>query len=241
MKELGLTVKETAIIYTLLPITQTLSSPIAGLIADRLGKYRDVLLVSIVMSVLLATALLYVPTIIENSPSNSLNVSVPTLCDGSPLLIKNCDVSSINNSVNNILSISCQVKCDALSVNATSPIEIYVVYKSHNSSICEYNVSDIYTENTTWNLLCSSVPQISKPNCSIICNVSNITLDTSSSFSSGRLLTFYLYSVLRVVHNIFSAIGYTLVNSSALALTETDTQMGEYGRQRFVYFIYIMS
>lgn len=61
MKQLGITVEETAIIYTLLPVTQLVCTPLAGMIADKLGRYKDVLMLSVLSSVAFATAILFVP------------------------------------------------------------------------------------------------------------------------------------------------------------------------------------
>ncbi|CAL1297400.1 unnamed protein product [Larinioides sclopetarius] len=61
MKELGITVEETAIIYTFLPVTQLVCTPLAGMIADKLGRYKDVLMISVLSSVVFATAILFVP------------------------------------------------------------------------------------------------------------------------------------------------------------------------------------
>ncbi|GFT58823.1 MFS_1_like domain-containing protein [Nephila pilipes] len=61
MKELGITVEETAIIYTFLPVTQLVCTPLAGMIADKLGRYKDVLMISVLSSVAFATAILFVP------------------------------------------------------------------------------------------------------------------------------------------------------------------------------------
>src|SRR5947208_1643907 len=49
-------------IYTLLPITQVLGPPIAGFIADKLGKYKPVLVLSLVLCIVTATSILFVPS-----------------------------------------------------------------------------------------------------------------------------------------------------------------------------------
>lgn len=62
MRQLGLTVEETAIVYTVLPFVQVIGSPIAGLIADRIGNYKPVLFISLIMSILTSLALMVVPS-----------------------------------------------------------------------------------------------------------------------------------------------------------------------------------
>lgn len=231
MKELGLTVKETAVIYTLLPITQTLSSPIAGLIADRLGRYRDVLLVSIFMTILLTTALLYVPSIHDSESSSDFKFTLLNLCAEDYSLTQQCAIKSIADKT--VLT-SCHLKCDETHLNMTELV-ISLTHVTNNSNLCHYKVIDGKEFNSTLDQICGTSSLTSISNCSIMCKSSNITSYALPTTPGERYLTFYLYSVLRVVHNIFTAIGFTLVNSSAIALTETNTEMGEYGRQRFVY------
>lgn len=233
MKELGLTVKETAVIYTLLPITQTLSSPIAGLIADRLGKYRDVLLVSIFMSILLTTALLYVPTIPDSESNSDFKFTVLNLCGDNYTLAQRCGIKSIADNTSSTVLNSCRLKCDEKYFNITELV-ISLTHVTNSTNLCHYKITDNEEHDSSLKQMCDTGSLTPMFNCSITCQNSNITSFALPTTSSGRYLTFYLYSVLRVVHNIFSAIGYTLVNSSALALTETCTELGEYGRQRFV-------
>lgn len=233
MKELGLTVKETAVIYTLLPITQTLSSPIAGLIADRLGKYRDVLLVSIFMSILLTTALLYVPTIHDSESNSDFKFTIHNLCGENYALAQRCGMKSMADNTSSTLLNLCRLNCDEKYFNITELV-ISLAHITNGTNLCHYKITDNEENNSSLKQMCDTGSLTPMFNCSITCQNSNITSFALPTTSSGRYLTFYLYSVLRVVHNIFSAIGYTLVSSSALALTETSTALGEYGRQRFV-------
>lgn len=234
MKEIGLTLKETAIIYTLLPITQTLSSPIAGLIADRLGKYRDVLLVSIVMTILLTTALLYVPTIPADESYKEFEFMSFNLCTQNPTVTQECGIISPENDTDTTELNSCRLQCNETGYLNISQLVVLQTKIDPIANICEYRVTEIQLDNSTLMDMCSEESSTFIYNCSIICQDRNDTSLSSPTPSNSRYMTFYLYSVLRVVHNIFCAIGYTLVNSSALALTETNTNMGEYGRQRFV-------
>ncbi|XP_035227890.1 major facilitator superfamily domain-containing protein 6-like [Stegodyphus dumicola] len=223
MKELGLTVEETAIVYTLLPVTQFLSSPIAGFIADRLGKYRNVLLLSIIMTIILATCLLYVPAVNKNSHPKIWTVKI--VCDHENVTAERCENTAVTNGIENTHLEPCHFNCSTATKLSNNSWSItFNVTNKVSSEECEYYASSV----------CAlSIKPIS-PNCSIICNELNTTESMpSDNIRNGQHLTFYLYSLVRIVYNIFSAIGFTLVNSSALALTETDTELGEYGRQRF--------
>ncbi|KAH9393498.1 hypothetical protein TYRP_021633 [Tyrophagus putrescentiae] len=62
MRALGITVEETAFVYTILPFAAVLGSPIAGFIADKLGNYKPVLCSSLVVTVITSVALMFIPS-----------------------------------------------------------------------------------------------------------------------------------------------------------------------------------
>ncbi|XP_054708752.1 major facilitator superfamily domain-containing protein 6-like [Uloborus diversus] len=232
MKELGLTVEETAVVYTLLPITQFLSSPLAGFIADRIGKYRDVLLLSILMTIVIATALLYVPPISPNITRN--NSAAEIYCKNERLIFERCDNFSLLQTTEKELELQmCNMRCDKLTFK-NSFIDMPLTIKlMKNSRDCAHEVESIIIQKNISSLTCDLHSPSIPSNCSIMCHMMNSTLENPADSKSGRQLTFYLYCTFRIIYNIFSAIGFTLVNSSAIALTEMDRESGEYGRQRF--------
>lgn len=62
MRQLGITVEETAVVYTVLPFIQVIGSPIAGFIADRLGNYKLVLCLTLITSIVSASGLMFIPS-----------------------------------------------------------------------------------------------------------------------------------------------------------------------------------
>ncbi|CAG2102740.1 unnamed protein product [Medioppia subpectinata] len=62
MRQLGITVEETAIVYTVLPITQVIGPPIAGFIADKLGNYKIVLIVNLIITIITSVGIMFVPS-----------------------------------------------------------------------------------------------------------------------------------------------------------------------------------
>ncbi|KFM77533.1 Major facilitator superfamily domain-containing protein 6, partial [Stegodyphus mimosarum] len=118
MKELGITVEETAIIYTFLPVTQLVCTPLAGMIADKLGRYKDVLMLSVLSSVAFATAILFVPPAPDprvEHPDIDLHcgpVILPHVvvekCWGGP-----CDVFHTNQT-NPMQLLGCSVYCPGI-------------------------------------------------------------------------------------------------------------------------------
>ena len=58
----GITVEETAIVYTVLPFMAVIGSPIAGFIADKIGNYKPVLCFSLIVTILTSFALMVIPS-----------------------------------------------------------------------------------------------------------------------------------------------------------------------------------
>lgn len=62
MRQLGITVEETAFVYTVLPASQIIGPPIAGFIADRLGNYKIVLVVNLILTIASSVGIMFVPS-----------------------------------------------------------------------------------------------------------------------------------------------------------------------------------
>lgn len=60
MKQLGLTMAETTVVYAILPIIQLLGTPIAGFMADKTGNYKSVLLLSLSTCVVTTLLIQYI-------------------------------------------------------------------------------------------------------------------------------------------------------------------------------------
>ncbi|XP_037957428.1 uncharacterized protein LOC119687242 [Teleopsis dalmanni] len=61
MQSIGLTVEEIAIIYLALPFTTFLSPPITGFLVDKFGKYKPVVIMSLLLNAIFHHALLFIP------------------------------------------------------------------------------------------------------------------------------------------------------------------------------------
>ena len=62
MRQLGITVEETAFVYTVLPATQMVGPPIAGFIADKMGNYKLVLIINLILTILSSIGIMFVPS-----------------------------------------------------------------------------------------------------------------------------------------------------------------------------------
>ena len=70
MKDIGITVENIAIIYAILPFTSLVSSPIVGFLADKLGSYTKVLILTLLGDGLFYSLLLAVPVSKTNEYSD---------------------------------------------------------------------------------------------------------------------------------------------------------------------------
>lgn len=61
MQSIGITVEEIAIIYLALPFTTFLAPPITGFLVDKFGKYKPVLLFTLLLNALFHHALFIIP------------------------------------------------------------------------------------------------------------------------------------------------------------------------------------
>ncbi|XP_054708258.1 major facilitator superfamily domain-containing protein 6-like [Uloborus diversus] len=280
MKELGITVEETAIIYTFLPVTQLFCTPLAGMIADKLGRYKDVLMLSVLSSVAFATAILFVPPAPDprvEHPDIDLHCSPVVLphvvvekCWGGP-----CNVFYTNQS-NPMRLEGCSVYCPGLinkefsaadelcnkndshcfigndlrypliESNFTLRLNLRNPYPERNT--CLYPVDGVtpvlpdytYSEENILQSICPVVVNKAGSNCTIKCSFLQLPDDENGTFphinrcvrtTGNRVLTFWLYFILRILFNIFASICLTLLDATALAMVEAHG--GQYGRQRF--------
>lgn len=62
MRQLGITVEETAFVYTVLPVSQVIGPPIAGFVADKFGNYKTVLVVNLILTIASSVGIMFVPS-----------------------------------------------------------------------------------------------------------------------------------------------------------------------------------
>lgn len=68
MRQLGLSVEETAIIYTIIPFAQLLGPHVAGFLGDKYGRYKHAFLSCLVLTALSGSSLLLVPQAVGPPP-----------------------------------------------------------------------------------------------------------------------------------------------------------------------------
>ena len=65
MKDIGISVEHIALMYAVLPFTIFMAPPLVGYMADKIGSYTRVLMLSLLGSGIFHTVLLFLPSIVE--------------------------------------------------------------------------------------------------------------------------------------------------------------------------------
>ncbi|XP_069191153.1 major facilitator superfamily domain-containing protein 6 isoform X3 [Procambarus clarkii] len=132
MQELGLTVAEIATVYAFLPITSILGPPLSGLVADRFGRFKQVVVANMVLTVVLHCALLYVPA----RPRASIRMSCGP--DGN-VLTWSCNTchQQLNNTQLQLTLQLCEFDC------VSPPSELSVCVHEEDLATCHnYSLFD---------------------------------------------------------------------------------------------------
>ncbi|XP_067141782.1 major facilitator superfamily domain-containing protein 6-like [Centruroides vittatus] len=247
MKDLGISVEETSYIYTFLPFTQIMGSPLAGAVADKLGQYKPVLIISLLLTSAFSTAIMFVP------PAANTYEHVPhryITCNSSELnlIIESCNQKCENNSniKYDLFASSCDKRCfnslhgslnSSYETNMTSSISITNIHLDMpelKEDLCSYSISASKTP-----LLCYS-EDMDDENCTINCDITLVSNTNETNYLSTncfhtntnkRLTTVWIYFGLRVMFQIFVAICISLTDATTLHMVESHG--GQYGRQRF--------
>ncbi|KAI1280747.1 Major facilitator superfamily domain-containing protein 6-A [Halotydeus destructor] len=188
MRQLGLSVEETALIYTLLPFTNIIGPPIAGFAADKLGKYKSVLLMSLFLVIASATGILFVP------PSPAAYLDQPTSANSTTEGDRAADILSPDHQFTfwsyfmlRILFSTFSNICFTL-VEATSVVMV------------EMHKSD-YGRQRLWAMLASG---LSSPVCGLLIDV--FSEDSATEMGTNYDPAFYAFNLLVFLTIVFTFI-----------------------------------
>ncbi|KAK7080308.1 hypothetical protein SK128_013082, partial [Halocaridina rubra] len=252
MQQLGITVREIAIIYAFLPIASLLGPPTSGIFADKFGKYKIVLMINMVLTTIFHCMLLYVPS----RPRNSLTFSCGTdghqltwdLCDnchndrnGSnlDLVLRNCKFlcESPPENINLCYDLGTNSStCQTFSVNEEIKIN-GTLFSRREADVCVHHWYDLmHEENVFQGLNCIS-------NCPVQCQVSGKPRCHDPEDPSNDPHTFWAYFALRMVATFFLASSFTMLvtnpdnkfsslHQDATTLAVIKDHDGDFGKQR---------
>ncbi|RWS30693.1 Major facilitator superfamily domain-containing protein 6-like protein [Leptotrombidium deliense] len=239
MRQLGLSVEETAVIISILPIASLLGPPTTGFIADKYRMHKLLLLISLLMTIISAFGIQMLPKsrtldgdfnrIKFRCNQESVSLKVPKKCtelcqrDDITLNIKNCVCS--NNSLCIIGQLENLTVCFG---NETLNAKLF---PTENCIIPALRIftADPITPPLHW-IQCPhtchcdvDLLQDAKRQCKLEVNKRQ---DTKTKH------IFWLYLGLRLMFSCFSSICFNLIDAAALLLTENENCKTFYGKQR---------
>ncbi|XP_064096936.1 major facilitator superfamily domain-containing protein 6-like isoform X1 [Macrobrachium nipponense] len=248
MQQLGITMKEIAIIYAILPVGSILGPPISGMIADRMGQYKVVVVLNIFLATVLHVLLLYIPTRTPNPLTFSCGPN------GNDMTWATCDYChhERNNSDVVFTLEECSFKCDSppeeLQLCLTSGLnvtscrsfdvadEIQVngtLLSVLENDTCIHAFQQILHEEKVYQTLtCPS-------SCPVQCKVTGSPHCLHPDDPSNNPYTFWIYFFLRTIATFFLASGYTMLDATTLAILKDKS--GELGKQRLLMMLGLAS
>ncbi|KAK7068369.1 hypothetical protein SK128_017573, partial [Halocaridina rubra] len=244
MRELGLSMQQIGIIYAFLPIVSILGPPLSGLVADRSGSYKLVVLINMLLTTFLHVALLYVP---KESP-NKIWVACGTT--EQPLLgdkCMHCHEQGVNENFTLVLE-KCEAKCDDNSsstfelclhpedalgdfcrvLNKTDQITLYgTVETEYANGNCNHSFLQPYHNDEMYSDISCSY------NCPLLCEIDRNVCPQANYISYSSV--FWIYFALRMVATFFLASLFTMMDAMTMAVVKEHD--GEYGKQRFLFIL----
>ncbi|XP_064096935.1 major facilitator superfamily domain-containing protein 6-like [Macrobrachium nipponense] len=244
MQQLGITVKEIAIVYAFLPIASLLGPPTSGIIADKFGRYKIVVIINIIITTILHCCLLYVPPRDKNSLTFTCGSQEPRLtwdtCDY-------CHDDRNGSSLDLVLQ-NCKFLCD------TPPEEPKLCYYTgHNTSTCHTfdmntqlhingTISSLRANDTCshrWLDLTHDERSYQGlrcfHNCPIRCQVKGMPHCEHPDDPSNKPDTFWIYFAIRITATFFLASAFTMLDATTLAVIRDHD--GDFGKQRVLNMI----
>ncbi|RWS05228.1 Major facilitator superfamily domain-containing protein 6-like protein, partial [Dinothrombium tinctorium] len=237
MRQLGLSVEETAIIISTLPIASVLGPPVICFVADKFGKYKLALLFSLMMTIITAIGIQMLP---QSRPlygdfnkikfrcnTNDANLKVPKkcldLCRQDPIKV-------------NIRSCKCEQNSFCLVGELENFTTCYASNTNHYAELFFGPTCEVFA----LKLSDPNIPALHQVQCKHTCVCEINLLDSKLCDLSVKIgreanhqTTLWLYLLLRLIFTLFQSTCFNLLDASALVLTESETSKSYYGRQRF--------
>lgn len=239
-KQRGITLSELSTMYVITPIVQFFGPTLSGIIADKLGQSKPVLMANLLLSVLFAGCMLVVP---------SMNTSH---CNNQPALLKchrqefnrlisktMCDIKSevVNFEMCNVncpenVTQYCagqNLICEVLDRSVTFgnfSLKVHVNNSYKVKKQCYYNVASLSHKNVTYSWC--DVPH--KMYCEISCTV-NYQTEQCLGIQSKRTTLFVINLVIMILFTTVFSNCYRFFDVTAMELVKEHDS--DFGRERF--------
>jgi len=247
MKDIGISDLDIALIYTILPFCVFIAPPIVGFFGDKMGNFKRVLQLSVLMTGLFHTLLLAVPknTVHKVFPDTSVNLvgnnvllswqpclpdnatSLPEITQKKKVDIKLFDCSTVCQDVCTILTPYCTEK------NSTYNLKTMVANTTQISQGSSEMSLAFHPDPCTGQTL----PQMySLPSgCSMECKAqTNLIGYCDYIIGENRLTTNSVYFVLRMLATMALACVFIMLDAQTIQMCKIEEELGNkgaYGRQ----------
>lgn len=247
MKNLGLNVRETGFIFTVLPLSEVIAPVVGGAIADKTGKYKAVYMTSLLMCAIFCACFHFIPHISNQCDHKSVEIR----CSSSSYAAsfsKNCSIESQDHlelevdqckficlevtSIEDYNFESCRDEDSCPPILTEKTKESFSLVGNVDSR-CSLNITSIKTLNRTYtNPSCSWKKESENFQCIMKCLVTKInnTSVPCEPVRQFRYLTVGLCLTLNVGLSFFTALCFSMLDATIFVLvTKHDSY---FGRQR---------
>lgn len=245
-KQRGLTLKELSIIYVLSPLVQFFGPTICGIIADKLGRSKPVLILNLFLTILIVVGMLMVPSMsvvscepqlvkLKCHPNEFGRLIAKTSCDVNTDIIElvSCNVTCPDNvtqycSGQNLI-------CEMLEGNEdfrNLSLSVHVNWAYKLKSKCYYNVTSMSHKNASYSWC--NVPH--KMYCRINCTMN--AEENCNEQNENRYIYLILNMILLILFFTVFSNTYRFLDVTAMCLVKE--HKSDFGRERFFSIIGIL-
>ncbi|XP_054714263.1 uncharacterized protein LOC129223906 [Uloborus diversus] len=239
LRQRGMTLLEFSLLYAITPVVQTLGPILSGIVADKLGKSKPVLVVNILLTIAAVVCLLLVPRLNSDDCVSQLvklkchhqefdRLVARSSCDITmdSLKLDSCNVNCPENVTEQCKdndNLICELLAGEHPSNFSLSANVDFFYKRR--SRCYYNVSSVAYKNISHSWC--NIPH--KMNCKINCTLNPIK-DCSDERSNRSILLGAYYVIIVLFYTFFSN-GYRFMDVTSMVLCKEHNS--DFGRERF--------
>ncbi|GFY48253.1 major facilitator superfamily domain-containing protein 6 [Trichonephila inaurata madagascariensis] len=233
LKQMGLTIQEIFLMFSVIPVLQTLFTACAAVIADKFGRAKIILICNLLIAGAAVFVLNFVPHV---KPPDCRNISANLYCDNEnatcTIDLTLCRTNQTEMSLEN-----CELKC-LHTTNKCDGQNCHLQEQSGNTNFNKTiygNISSFKNETVFCGFSANSnssseiFPEQCKSNCSLTYLKSNI--EECREETKGRLLTVFIYIIIITIFMTTYVNSYRFFDVTSMILVkELDS---DYGLVRF--------
>ncbi|GFR21023.1 MFS_1_like domain-containing protein [Trichonephila clavata] len=230
---MGLTIQEIFLMFSVIPVLQTLFTAGSAVIADKFGKAKIILICNLLIAGTAVLVLNFVPHV---KPPDCQNISANLYCDNeiatwttdlalcrtnqTEMSLENCELKCLHTT-SNCDGQNCQLQEQSENMKYNKTIYINISNFKNETALCEFSVNS--------NLSSDLFPKQCQRNCSLTCLKPNI--EECKENAKGRLITVFIYIIIITIFMTTYVNSYRFFDVTSMILVkELDS---DYGLVRF--------